>query len=333
MRTKSFFRVFTLAFSLLLAVSVLCGCSVQREPEAERTSFLFDTIISIKLLSFEDASDLLDESFKLCEHYDALFDRYSSTSDIYRINHSVGAPCEVSPETVELLSLALEYAELSGGRYDVSCGSVTKLWDFTTDAPSLPHPSELQAALESVNWQSIEIDGNTVTVPAGTELDAGGIAKGYIADKLVDFLISRGVRSAVINLGGNVYVIGSKNDQPFKVGIQSPFGDGNIGYVNVSERSVVTAGSYQRCFELDGTVYHHILDLTDGMPAQSGVTSVTVISKSSVQADALATICFLLGAEEGLKLIESLNGVEALFICEDGTVHMTDGARSITTLY
>ena len=333
MKSKPVLRLWAFAVSLLLTVSVLCGCSAQSVKDAERSEFLFDTIISIKLLSQNDAENLLDESFELCKHYNSLFDRYTSGSDIYRINHSGGTPCMVSPETIELLTLALEHSDLSGGRYDVSCGNVTKLWDFVSDTPSLPQSSDLQAALESVDWQSVKIDGNNVTVPAGTELDLGGIAKGYIADQLVGFLESRGVHSAVINLGGNVYALGDKNGQPFRVGIQSPFGEGSIGYVNVSDCSVVTAGSYQRCFELNGTVYHHILDLTDGMPADSGLASVTVICESSAQADALATTCFILGMDEGTKLIDSLDGVEALFIAVDGTVSMTEGARSIATLY
>ncbi len=333
MRKKPVFRVFCIAFALLFPVSVLFGCSMQSVKETERTSFLFDTIVSVKLRYAGDASSVLDDAFSLCEHYDRLFDRFTSGSDIYRINHSGGTPVEVDPDTADLISIALEYAELSGGRFDISCGNVTKLWDFNSAMPSIPDPESLKNALETTGWQKIVLDGNSVTVPAGTELDFGGIAKGYIADKLAEFLKSRGVQSAIINLGGNVYALGDKDGQPFKVGIQSPHDSGNIGYVNVYDCSVVTAGSYQRWFELNGAVYHHILDLTSGMPADTGVESVTVIATSSAEADALATICFILGVEDGMRLIDSLDDTEALFVTDDGRIHMTEGARSITTLY
>ncbi|MBE6759500.1 MAG: FAD:protein FMN transferase [Ruminococcaceae bacterium] len=333
MRRKPFIRAVSIAITAILAVSVLFGCSGQSMKEQERTSFLFDTIISIKLRCDNDAESVLDDVFSLCEHYNSLFDRYDPESDIYRINHSEGLPCEVNPETAEMLSAALDYSRLSGGRYDISCGSVTILWDFTSDVPLLPDPSALESALETVGFENVIIDGCTVTVPQGTELDPGGIAKGFIADKAADFIRSAGVESAVINLGGNVCVVGDKDGQPFKVGIQSPFESGSIGYVSVTDCSVVTAGSYQRCFELDGTLYHHILDLTDGMPSRSGVASVTIISRSSAQADALATACFIMGVEDGMTLIDSLEGVEAIFVTEDGEVCMTDGARAVTALY
>jgi len=333
MKNKRLQRITAFALTVALAVSVLCSCSAKPVDEIERTSFLFDTIISIKLRCSADAESILEESFDLCERCDKLFDRYDPESDIFRINHSGGTPCEVSSETAELIGMAPGYSRISGGRYDISCGRVTALWDFAAESPIVPDASALKAALATVDWQSITLEGSTVTVPDGTELDLGGIAKGYIADRLVDHLRSSGVRSAIINLGGNVYALGDKDGQPYKVGIQSPFGSGSLGHVSVSDCSVVTAGSYQRCFELDGKLYHHILDLTDGMPSRSGLASVTVISESSAQADALATVCFILGLEDGMRLIESTDSTEALFVTEDGQIHMTDGARAVTTLY
>lgn len=333
MRIRSFRRIIALCAAFIAAVSVLSGCTRQSISEAERTSFLFDTIITIKLRYDGEAEPILDEAFALCEHYNSLFDRHDHNSDIYRVNHSGGQPCIVSADTAGLILLGLEYARLSDGRYDITCGRVTGAWDFSSDAPAVPDADLLRAALNSVGWEKVVVDGCTVTLPTGTELDLGGIAKGFIADRLAEFLRQKGVQSAIINLGGNVYALGDKDGQPFKVGIQSPFGSGNLGHLSVSDRSVVTAGSYQRCFELNGTLYHHILDLSDGMPARSGLASVTVICESSAQADALATICFLMGAEDGLELIGSLDGVEAVFIAEDGSIRSTDGASPLLTLY
>jgi len=323
-------RLAALAVALVMAVSVLCGCT-ERPPEMiERTSFLFDTIVTIKLRSCEDAEIVLSEAFDLCQQYHRLFDRFDPESDISRINSSGGAPCEVSEETVRLIRAGLEYSELSEGRFDITCGRVTELWDFSAENPSLPSPDELTAALQTIGWEAVSVDGNVITVPEGTELDLGGIAKGYIADRIAEFLVEKGIDSAIVNLGGNVRVLGTRNGQPFRVGIQSPFHEGStIGQVNVTDCSVVTAGSYQRCFELDGTVYHHILDLSDGMPAASGLASVTVICESSARADALATICFLMGAEDAIDFIESMDAVEAIMIKDTGELRLTSGAMAI----
>lgn len=324
--------VITAVFTLW--VSLLCGCNSGSVKTTERTAFLYDTIITIKLRGYPEADTLLDSTFRLCEQYDRLFDRFDTDSDIYRINTAKGEPCEVNEDTLHLLELGLEYSELSGGKYDITCGRVTDLWDFSSDAPSLPDPNKMAEALSTVGRQKMVIENSCVTVPDGTELDLGGIAKGYIADRIVEHLRQNGANSAVINLGGNISVLGSKEGQPFSIGIQSPFEqNGYLGYLSVSDCSVVTAGSYQRCFELDGTLYHHILDLSDGMPCRSGLSSVTVISESSAKADALATICFLLGADEGLTLINSDNEAEAVFVTDTGQIMLSEGAEEIFSPY
>jgi len=321
-------RLITALLTVLLIA--FTGCTDGSQIPAERTSFMFDTIIEIKLWSEKDAEKILDSAFELCRHYDRLFDRHNPDSDISRINSSAGQPCTVDPDTAELLSIALEYSRISGGRFDITCGRVTSLWDFSSDAPTLPDSSLLSAALETVGWQNVVVDGCTVTIPEGTQLDLGGIAKGYIADRVVEHLRQLGVKSAIVNLGGNVKVLGDKNGQPFSVGIQSPTDpEGYAGVLSVCDRSVVTAGSYQRSFELNGSHYHHILDLSDGMPASTGLSSVSIIADSSSQADALATTCFLLGLDEGMALVESMYGIDAVFITDDGQIIMTDGAGSM----
>ena len=321
-------RIFAVFLAVSLAASA-SGCVSQAKRPVECTQFLFDTIISVKLWPGGDADALLDEAMELCKYYDSIFDRNDPDSDVGRINRSGGQPCTVSEDTAQLIALALEYAELSGGAFDITCGRVTALWDFSAETPSLPGQQALSEALATVDWQAVTLEGNTVTVPDGVQLDLGGIAKGYIADRLVELLQQRGVKQAVINLGGNVSVVGDKSGQPYSVGIQSPFSGGTLGVLSVSDCSVVTAGSYQRCFELDGAHYHHILDLSDGMPARTGLSAVTIITESSVRADALATICFLLGAEQGLALVESMDDTEAVFVTEDGGIILSGGAEQL----
>lgn len=323
-------RLSALILALALTASLLSSCGIGTAETVERTSFLFDTISTVKLRCSGDAEEVLSGAFELCEQYHRMFDRFDPESDIGRINAADGAACEVSEATAELITLALEYSRLSGGRYDITCGRVTGLWDFTAENPSLPSPDELLEALKTVGWEKVNVENRTVTVPAGTELDPGGIAKGYIADRIAGYLKEHGAEWAIINLGGNVRVLGDKDGRSFRVGVQSPSeASGTVGYLQVSDCSVVTAGSYQRCFTIGDSLYHHILDLSDGMPSRSDLASVTIICRDAVRADALATICFLLGTSDATELIESMEDTEAVLIDSSGVLRTTSGATAI----
>lgn len=326
MRTASRMIAFALSALAAAAMLALCGCSGGERFE-QREGFYFDTIIRIKIYGNDDAERLLDGAFELCARYDGLFDADGEDSDIGRINRAKGEKVPVAEEAAELLELGVYYSELSGGRFDISCGRVTELWDFSADEARLPDGDELLAACGTVGYSGIAIDGGAVAVPEGMKLDVGGIAKGFVADKLAAYLTENGADSAIIDLGGNIYAVGDKAGAPFSVGIQSPFKrDENHVVLSVSDCSVVTAGRYERCFEIGGVSYYHILELKSGMPARTGLSSVTVISKSSAAGDALSTICFVMGAEEGVKLIESISETEAVFITDEGEVILSSGA-------
>ena len=181
-----------------------------------------------------------------------------------------------------------------------------------------------------VGGDELLLDGNRAFLAReGMGVTLGAIAKGYIADKVKETLIERGVTSAVINLGGNVLLIGSKPDgSPFRVGIQDPLGQSGsiIRYIDASDEALVSSGVYERYFTHEGKRYHHILDPFTGSPSESGVSGVTVICQRSADADALSTVCLLLGQEKGLELIEALPGTEAVFVSDDGTVTASSGA-------
>ena len=177
------------------------------------------------------------------------------------------------------------------------------------------------------------LNGNTVTFSdPETIIDLGGIAKGYIADRMAEYLRGEGVTSAIIDLGGNLYCLGTKpGGQLFQVGIQYPYEDRQtvIGSLPAEDLSVVTSGVYERCFTVDGKLYHHILDTTTGYPVENDLLSVTIISDASVDGDALSTSCFALGMEAGMSLIENLEGVEAIFITNDFATHITSGLEGV----
>lgn len=317
-------RAISAMLACLLLLAGCMGCSVS-EKRVERTAFYFDTAVSITLYGGQEA--WLDEAFAQCARYERIFSRTNAQSELYALNHADGQPMVCSDALVQVITAAVQYSTLSDGKFDVTIAPYSDLWDFTAQQPTLPDANALKAAGKRVGYENIQIKGNTVTLLSGAQLDLGGIAKGYIADRLAELLTEKGA-NAVLSLGGNVMLIGEKsNGAAYTVGIKNPENTAELA-AKLRARgglSVVTCGDYERCFTLDGVRYHHILDVSSGMPAESDLRAVTVIAPSSMQADALSTICFLLGEQAGKALIETLDGVEAVFVNQHNAVTCTDG--------
>ena len=276
----------------------------------------------------------------LCDKYENVFSRTASDSELYKLNHRTLTPVEgtedtyqVSDSLAELISKGLDYSELSKGAFDIAIEPLTSLWDFTAEDPQVPEDSLIQAALPKCDYHNISVDKdkNEITLKTDdTAIELGAIAKGYIADRLKDYLVSQNVKSAIINLGGNVLCIGEKPDNSaFKIGIQKPFADRSetIAVMDIKDKSVVSSGIYERCFEQNGTLYHHLLNPETGYPYDNGLIAVTIISDKSVDGDALSTTCFALGLEDGMKLAESLDDVQAFFVTSDYEIHYTKDFR------
>lgn len=313
-----------LCASALFPLTALTGCAKKAPQPETRTAFFLNTVVSITLYEKEPDA-LFDHCMDLLASYENMLSRTKENSDIWKINHSGGAAVTLQPETAELLSIALSYAEMSGGVVDPTVGTLTSLWNFGDDNQGIvPSDAEILEALSHVNYRNVVLEGNTVTLKdPDTMLDLGFIAKGYIADRLKEYLVSCQVKSAVISLGGNVLTIGSRpNGTPFQIGIQKPFAErGTAALVlSVTDKSLVSSGNYERYFIKDDILYHHILSTENGYPSGSGLSSVTIISKSSVEGDVLSTLCFLLGYEKGKELTDSLQDVEAVFIDTNGIV-------------
>ena len=306
---------------LLAAVILVLGLTAcaPKEPEpVSETELLLNTVVTVTLYGGGD-EELLRQCMDECRRYEKIFSRTDPESELYALNEA--GTMEVSEELLSLLKTALYYCELSGGAFDITMGGVSDLYAFSSERPRVPGEEELAEALSHVDYKNIQIDGSTVTLldPAAV-IDLGAIAKGYIADRLAQFLLDNGQASATIDLGGNVYCVGSKPDgSDFKVGIQCPFEDRTqiIGAVAVSGMSVVTSGVYERYFEENGAFYHHILDPETGLPCANGLLAVSIVSERSVDGDALSTLCFALGMEDGMALIDSMDGVYAVFVTED----------------
>lgn len=323
LRLSIFFTVFALLFT------VLTGCGVSSAPLTEQ-AFLLDTIVSVTFYREKDRA-AVQESLELCETYSLVFSRTDSSSELYRLNES--DRMEVSEALLQVLNTALEYCRITEGRFDITLGGVSSLYDFSGTAPHCPAPEVLAEALQHVGYSHIHIDGSTVTLDdPDTVIDLGAVAKGYIADEMKALLRERGVSHAIISLGGNVLTLGGKSDgSSYTIGIQYPEKDSTrlISAVSVTEDSVVTSGMYERFFIEDGTLYHHILDPKTGGSLHSGLLSVSIIGPRSLDCDALSTACFALGLADGMALIEATDGYEAVFVTEDQALHTSSGFEAI----
>ena len=349
-------------FYLILCTALVCpmllftGCQNAADTDTAAgkepisiSSIKLNTAVQITIYDSQDKS-LLDDCLALCDKYELIFSRTDEESELYKLNHRI-SDSAVSNQTTEtqptpyqingttntwhisedlaaLLSEGLSITKESDGAFDIAIAPLTSLWDFTAEDPKVPDDADIQNALPLCSSDGVTINGQDIILPSDDiQFDVGAIAKGYIADRLKDFLVKKGVNSAIINLGGNVLCIGSQPDgTPFKVGIQKPFADRNEteAVMDITGKSVVSSGIYERCFKQNGKLYHHILNPKTGYPYDNGLISVTIISDQSVDGDALSTTCFALGLDEGLKFAEK-KGVQAVFITEDYELHYTDG--------
>ena len=311
--------------------------SSQRQAYLSKSDFLLNTVVSISLYDKQDEA-LIDGSFDLIKKYEAICSRTMETSELYKLNHGsapkvAGNPLtfSLSLELSDILRYALTYSKLSDGCFDLTIAPVTSIWDFQSLEPTLPEDKKIKQALPLVNYKNILLSGNEISyAKEGIEIDLGAIAKGYIADRVKEYLMNNGVKSAIINLGGNLLCIGDKpNNTPFHIGIQKPYADRNetIATMEISDQSVVSSGVYERFFEINGKFYHHILNPRTGYPCDNKLISVTIISPKSVDGDGLSTSCFALGLEKGLQLIESLPDTYAVFITDDYELHYSSGFK------
>ena len=319
----------TLVASLIITQT---ACSSEVKPVSKDNYFL-DTACNISVYEGENPEKAIDAAYNLCAELDKTLSKTVAVSDISKINNSNGDWVAVSDYTIELLEKGIEYSELSDGQFDITVGGITGQWDFHAVDPVLPNEDELANAARHINYSSVQIDGNMVCLTdPKAQIDLGGIAKGYIGDKMVEVLEENGVTSGIVNLGGNIICIGAKpNSEGFTIGVEAPFSDRTeiVGSTEVADKTLVTSGVYERMFEIDGKIYHHILDTKTGWPVDSDLNSITLVADKghSADCDAMSTICLIKGYAEAKKYIESQDGIEAVFILKDGSVKTTDGMQ------
>ena len=336
MSRRSFAYLVGVACAGLLLPS-LPGCSGGNgEPDglarsegglASRTFFAFDTVVTVRASCSLETLNALEER---CSYFESIFSRTIDDSDIGRVNSARGKAVEAAPETVDLVSQALRYCEESKGLFDISIGAVSELWDFQEGV--VPSATAIQEAVKHVDYRGIRVEGSSIRLDdPQAKLDLGGIAKGYIADDLCRMLVEAGCTSGFVNLGGNVKTIGARPDgSPWRVGIKTPDGEADsvLAVVDSTGSSVVTSGLYERQFERDGKRYWHILDPKTGYPVKSRIVSASIVSEASLDGDGYTKPLFMMEPDEALAWIAKKPGVEALLVCDDGSILQTGGCKA-----
>ncbi|MCL2600174.1 MAG: FAD:protein FMN transferase [Treponema sp.] len=351
--------LFVALISLLLLVPMFASC----ESPSPRVEYAMNTLCSVNLFG-DGNSRLYSEIFLRIREIDRTMTAFppilepvagGPVSGVVEIGRQAGImPVHVGPDLIFVLERALYFAEISDGAFDPTIGPLTKLWGIRTQAQRVPDCAEIAAALDLVDWRDLVIDREAGTVflrRPGMSLDLGSIAKGYAGDEAARIAREAGVRRAIIDLGGNIVLVGRRQqrgntlqrlfsrrvheDLPWRIGLQNPIaGRGeHIAVVYAHDTSIVTSGVYNRFFVVpapDGNRrYHHLFSTTTGFPVENGLLSVTVITKSSTDADALSTVAFTMGYERGRAVIDSRPGVEAIFVFEDRSVRITCGLAGI----
>lgn len=310
--------------SILLLCLLLTGCA----PKAEsRTFFAMNTVMSISVYGKEG---LLDGLQARVQELEKLLSVTDPNSEIYALNGAGSAG--LSADTRAVLAGALDFCAATDGALDITVYPALQAWGFTTDSCRVPDEAELAALVEKIDYRQVTLEYDLASIPEGVMVDLGAVAKGYTAEKLTEMLEEAGVRSALLDLGGNVQAIGENPEgRPWNVAVQSPDGEGYLGVLGVTDRAVVTSGGYERNFEQDGERYHHILDPQTGYPAKSGLVSVTVVGGSGLTCDALSTALYVMGKEDALAFWNSRDDFECILLDEEGILYVTEGLKDSFT--
>lgn len=332
-------------FSLLSLFISGCGADEAEqntilETPYESNEFLMGTYVSLRIYD-EGKEDVLDEGIERIKELDKKLSSNTSGSEIGAINAAAGeSAVAVSDDVYPLIKIAAEYSALPDSGFDYTVGAITDLWRIGFDDARVPNPEEIEQALPLVNDELVELndeDQSVFLTEAGMQLDLGAIAKGYIADEVKKVFEENGVTTAIIDLGGNVVVMGDspkRDTGGWNVGVQDPISTrGNyVGTMTLTDASIVTSGTYERYIETDEGFFHHLMDPDTGYPFDNNLASVTIITEKSVDADALATVVFGMEIEDGLEYLNKSDIAEGIFISDDNEVYTSDGAGELFSL-
>ena len=325
-------RRITIILAAICMAAVFSSCSLKFGTETpEQTEFFaMDTYMSMTVYG-DEAQKAASEAKKEIQRLDGLWSVTDSQSEIYSVNG--GGETSVSGDTAELVSFMLDMAQRTGGALEPTLYPVVSAWGFTTGKYAVPNSEELKALLENVGYEKVSVSGNTISLPKGVMIDTGAVGKGFAGDRAAAVLKENGVTSALLDLGGNIQLIGDKPDgSSWRIGLRDPNGSGELGVIEASDCAIVTSGLYERNFTADdGTIYGHIIDPESGMPVDNDLLSVTVIAKEGKLCDALSTALFVMGKDGAVDYWRQHRDFDMLLVCKDGQIYITGGAADSFT--
>ncbi|MCB5953614.1 FAD:protein FMN transferase [Enterococcus sp. CWB-B31] len=335
MRNKRLWAGVALVFLLVIVTGCGTGkkeeAKVNKEPYSQK-ELLLGTYVELRI--YDDGKEaVLDEAFDRIKELGDKITVNEEGSEIDEVNKNAGVkPVKVSDDVYSLLKRAYEYSEDSQGGFDMAIGPITELWHIGFDDARKPSQDEIDEALKFVDYHKVILDDEEKTVyleEKGMALDLGAIAKGYITDEVVKVMEDNDVTTAIVDLGGNVYVLGHSprgEDEDWTVGIQDPNKARNtvIGTVKERNMTLVTSGIYERYLKVNGETYHHLFDSETGYPFDNDIAGVTIITKKSIDGDGLSTAVFSMGVKKGLEYVESLEDVDAVFVTKDDKVYISE---------
>lgn len=330
---RNILRTFLPLIVVILMLLLLSTGNREESGLFRRTRLLMGTVVEISVPGEGDRARMeaaVDEAFGEMARLENLLGRRQKGSDVWKLNHNPGVDIPVSAETLDAVSEGLRISDISRGAFDITLGRLMELWNFEDGREAPPSPEAVEKALKSSGSGNVKIDvsGGTIRLLSGIHLDLGGIAKGYIIDRAAELLVGRGVKNFIVNAGGDMVITGRKGKKPWRIGLQHPRREGEVvAHVDIDEDvAIVTSGDYERYFIHDGRRYHHILNPSTGYPAE-GLMSVTITAGDAKTADAICTAVFVLGVEEGMELIDSLDGIEGMIVDRDGEKYLSAGLK------
>ncbi|MCK4802072.1 FAD:protein FMN transferase [bacterium] len=327
------------ALIFVFLIFFISGCG---KKEYSKVEFLMDTVVEIKVYYKRkaEAEKAINSSMEEMKRVEQKMSCFFSGSEVSRINKdafleekkgslSVEGWIPVSDELFSLLGESVLLSKLTKGCFDITIYPLWKIWKFEGENIEVPGKGKIERVLELVTYKNMILQNGKISfAKKGMGIDLGGIAKGYAVDAAIKVLKDKNIKSAMVNAGGDMYVLGKKEGKPWRIGIRHPRREGEIlGTVEVENRAIVTSGDYERFFFSGGKKYHHIINPKTGYPADE-CQSVTIVAKEATFADGLATGIFVLGPKEGMALIENLEGVEGVIVNKEGDVSVSSGLIS-----
>lgn len=320
---------------ILILSNLLISCQSQEQNVIKRTQFIMGTLVEISVYEKdkEVANKAIAKSFNEMSRLESIMSSYKPNSEISKFNISadIKRGIHVSTDLFKVIQRGIHWGKLSNGAIDISIGPAVKLWNFDSESPSLPDSNILINAIKFIDYRNVSTDSNRISLnKKGMSLHLGAIGKGYAVDCAVNILKNFGIKSGLINAGGDLMAFGLKGRiKPWRIGIQHPrHPEKIIASLDVKDKAVATSGDYQKYFMIGKKRYHHILNPKNGRPA-ANTMSATVMANTVTDADALSTALFILGAKKGIKFINSLEEVEGMILSSTGSIDFSSGFRSL----